>query len=134
MPCNERDILVQAVVDEQEKVSAAKKLCTVAKRTNGDLEAALVALSEARRIKYAASMLVRPSVDTSKPANGAEPGQGICTVPRPVLTNIFRERQNWAHTDGTWAEGMATQGCDRSANSAAEMKGGAHPPSSSILA
>jgi hypothetical protein len=38
------------------------------------------------------------------------------------------------YTDLTWAEDMATQGCDQSADSAAGMEGGVQPPFEFILA
>ena len=71
----------------------------------------------------------RPYVDTSKPANGAEPEQeylypaGGCSC-----KHFFDKRQRWTYTDLTWAEDMATQGCDLSADSTAGMRGRRKPP------
>ena len=74
----------------------------------------------------------RPYVDTSKPANGAEPEQEYLYLARGCLSkHFFRQESRKVYTDLTWAEGTATQGCDRSADSAAGMaRGGVSRPAS----
>src|SRR5579872_2791919 len=67
-----------------------------------------------------------------------EPNQNksIYTVQEAIQANIFsRIDTARVYTDFTWAEDMATQGCDQSADSAAGMKGGGGSrPTSNILA
>lgn len=66
----------------------------------------------------------RPMRDTSKPANGIRQD-------KVVITHGRRRRQwktsriygNVSYTDRTWAEGMAPQGCDQTADPAAGMRG-----------
>jgi hypothetical protein len=58
----------------------------------------------------------------------------ICTVGEGARANIFcgtRPRRDY--TDLIWAEGTATQGCDRSADSAAGMAGRRKPPLEAVI-
>jgi hypothetical protein len=71
----------------------------------------------------------RPYVDTSKPANGAEPEQEYLYPEKARLGKHFPGSARWVYTDFTWAEDRATQGCDPSADLAAGMaQGGASCP------
>jgi len=54
--------------------------------------------------------------------------KSIYTLPEVVYANTFLKRSRWAYTNLTWAEDTATQGCDRSADSAAGMMGRCKPP------
>ena len=68
-------------------------------------------------------------MDTSKPANGAEPEQEYLYPAAGRLgKHFFGEAILAAYTGFTWAEGTATQGCDRSADSAAGIMGWRKPP------
>jgi hypothetical protein len=71
-------------------------------------------------------------VDTSKPANGAEPEQEYLYPGDGHSGNhFFAGEPGGVCTDLTWAEDMATQGCDQSADSAAGMaRGGTSRPAS----
>jgi hypothetical protein len=67
----------------------------------------------------------RPYVDTSKPANGAEPEQEYLYPGEGHSGNhFFASEPGGVYTDLTWVEDTATQGCDRSAASAAGMARG----------
>jgi hypothetical protein len=67
----------------------------------------------------------RPYVDTSKPANGAEPEQEYLYPAEGRSGKQFFGKRSWrAYTGLTWAEGTAPQGCDRSADPAAGMARG----------
>jgi hypothetical protein len=71
----------------------------------------------------------RPYVDTSKPANGAEPEQEYLYPAVGHSGNCFFESDSGrVYTKLTWAEGTATQGCDRSDDPAAGMAGRRKPP------
>jgi hypothetical protein len=55
--------------------------------------------------------------------------KSIYTVQEAIQANIFsRIGTARVYTDFTWVEDMATQGCDRSADSAAGMMGRRKPP------
>ena len=77
----------------------------------------------------------RPYGVTSKPANEADPehmmlyraGDGSGKY-------FFSARWSRGYTDSTWAEGTATQGCDRSADPGAGMTGRVSRPAMAILA
>jgi hypothetical protein len=66
----------------------------------------------------------RPMRDTSKAANGIRQD-------KVVITHYCTQRQwktlpadrNFGYSVGTWAEDMAPQGCDQSADPAAGMRG-----------
>jgi plasmid replication initiation protein len=66
----------------------------------------------------------RPMRDTSKPANGIRQDKVVITHVR-----VSRQRKTWenvvtiGYADDTWAEDMAPQGCDQSADPAAGMRG-----------
>ena len=54
--------------------------------------------------------------------------KSICTAPE-VVAAIFLKRNvaHWVYTGDTWAEGTATQGCDRSADPGAGIWEGESP-------
>jgi MFS family permease len=62
---------------------------------------------------------------------GQNQNNNIYTLPGSRGQTVFPHS---AYTDFTWAEDTATLGSDRSADSAAGMKGGAEPPFAPILA
>src|SRR5208283_40025 len=64
------------------------------------------------------------SGDTLKPANEREAGPDFNTSPASRPATVFRgNRESALILDSTWAEGTATQGCDRSGDPAAGMAG-----------
>src|SRR5271156_6204812 len=71
----------------------------------------------------------RPYVVTSKPANGAGPEQEyLYRTGGDSVNAFFRFNAPRGYNGETWAEGTATQGCDRSADSAAGMMRRRKPP------
>ena len=70
----------------------------------------------------------RPYVDTSKPANGAEPEQEYLYPEKARLGKHFPGSARWVYTDFTWAEDRATQGCDPSAAPAGKRTFGRNVP------
>src|SRR6266446_779877 len=68
-------------------------------------------------------------MDTSKPANGAEPGQEYLyrAEAEACLSKWFFVNQPDGYTGRAWAEDTATQGCDRSADSGPGFREGEFP-------
>ena len=55
--------------------------------------------------------------------------KSIYTLRKGAWANTFLGKRSWrAYTGLTWAEGTATQGCDRSADSGAGIMGRRKPP------
>ena len=71
----------------------------------------------------------RPMRDTSKPANRIRQDKVVIT--QEHASRQRKTSQGLAmigYTDSTWAEDMAPQGCDQSADPAAGMRGRREPP------
>jgi len=81
------------------------------------------------RRQFAIGRLIT-SGDTAKPANGIRQDKDSYTLgPRVAATKNFTAQAEPDILDSTWAEDMAPQECDQSADPAAGMRGRRMPPS-----
>src|SRR3954470_12610327 len=77
----------------------------------------------------------RPMRDTSKPANGIRQDKVVITHGRSLRQcKISQDSAVIGYSDNTWAEDMAPQGCDQSADRAAGDPWPAQAASAAFLA